>query len=124
MWDPDEQVECYLSETEVRWTRPTKSGGGYMVVAFDEDYIEGAENALQHVQPWFINDDLREVISNYYKTKTVKGITVVSKEGTSETDEDENTDEEAETALLESQGLPTTTKAARRKYSKTGRKLL
>ena len=111
-YDPDENVECYLSATDLQWSRPTKVGGGYMVVAYDEDYIEGADDSLEHVQPWFINGDLREVIEQYYKNKPVEGITIVSEEEEKDDgdEEKEETDEEEEEALLNTPALDTAPK--------------
>jgi hypothetical protein len=70
MWkDPDNNDMLFLSDSDsMQWFRPTKSGGGWSVIAYDQFYSINAEKKErdEHTEPWYITDDLIDCIEKYY----------------------------------------------------------
>ena len=67
------------SSTLLKWTRITKTGGGYCVMAHDPNYDENDEDPENNTEPWYINEDLIYCIEQYYTQNPNEGVLVISK---------------------------------------------
>jgi hypothetical protein len=80
--DPDNNNLLLKSnKKELQWSRKTKTGGGYCVIAHTPDYNEYSDEVDPNAEPWYINDYLIEVITKYYKKHPKKGVLIVEKPG-------------------------------------------
>jgi hypothetical protein len=78
--DPDHgNMVLYSSKKVLKWTRVTKNGGGYCVMAHNPDYNEHDEDPENNTEPWCINEDLIECIEEYYTHNKHEGVLVISK---------------------------------------------
>ena len=97
--DPDNNnVVLYADKTSLHWTRVTKKGGGYSVIAIGPDYNEDDPENQRNTEPWSICDILIGEISHYYKGNPNEGVVVEQKEGNAKNkkkdEEDENSDDD------------------------------
>lgn len=78
--DPDNgNTVLNSSSTLLKWTRITKTGGGYCVMAHDPNYDENDEDPENNTEPWYINEDLIYCIEQYYTQNPNEGVLVISK---------------------------------------------
>lgn len=87
--DPDHgNMVLRSSTTMLKWTRVTKHGGGYCVMAHSPEYNENdEEDPENNTEPWYINDDLIYCIEEYYTQNKNEGVLVISNK---KKDDDEN----------------------------------
>jgi hypothetical protein len=77
-YDFDKKKNFFSNQNEVRWFKEPRKAGVYCIISYDDEYEEGKvdEEEDEHVEMWFISEDLRYCIAEYYKKHPEKGVKV------------------------------------------------
>jgi hypothetical protein len=76
-FDPDTNMMYYSDKDALHWSRRTKHGGGYSILAYDKSYMDDDPDKANHVEPWVVSVDLIECIGKFYKENPGEGVQVV-----------------------------------------------
>jgi hypothetical protein len=78
----------YADKESLDWTRKTKTGGGYCILAYDEQYSQEDPDRLDHVESWVVSVDLIECIARFYTDKPEHGVQVLEENNNSDDNSD------------------------------------
>lgn len=91
-YDVDTEKNFYIDGKKLHWVRPRKTGGGYSIIAYNEDYNEDNPR-IEDLEYFaiFEKSALLDLLQMYYKKNQDKGVKLVQLK--SDEDEEEELDE-------------------------------